>query len=640
MGNALQTLQARLIELCDGERPEGVYRIPGLWISAAGADRKAAAVDPYDFYRGRISEILAAPDAAPLRLNSAGEWSAQAIVYNMFIRHTTAFDHDGNGKLDLPLNAAGFRETGTFLKAIALLPYVRHLGCNTIHCLPVTSIGHDGNKGTLGSPYAIRNPYKLDENLSETFLGLDVETQFAAFVEAAHRLGIRVVLEFVFRTASKDSDWIADHPNWFYWIRAEIPDRAGNETRPDAYGSPSFDEEEMKMIHTRVRKNDFSSLPPPGMRYREMFSPPPEKVEYAEGRYVGFTEKEERLRIPGAFADWPPMDVQPPWNDVTYLKLYDDDRFNYIAYNTVRMYDARLARKEKENRGLWNTILNIIPHYQKKFDIDGVMIDMGHALPMSLKQTLVDRARRNNPDFAFWEENFIISQRSRAEGYNATVGYLPFDQHNPQKHRSFVNERATQGTPIPFFAAAENHNTPRAAARPGGVRYSRMAWIVGNFLPAIPFIHQGFELGETFPVNTGLDFTPAEIARIPSRTLPLFSEGALSWESDEEFTPLMHRIAEIRAEVAQIVTDPSPRSFHILPTSNENILSFVRSTDDEQVRIAVAVNMNCLERVEARLVLPSASEVFRDLLTGKELPLNEQMAVYLFEPGEALVGYL
>ncbi len=640
MGNALQTLHARLIELCGGGHPECVYRVPGLWISPGGGERKAAAVDPYEFYRDRIAEILAAPDAAPLRLNSAGEWSAQAVVYNMFVRHTTAFDHDGNGALDLPLDAAGFRETGTFLKAIALLPYVKHLGCNTIHCLPVTAIGHDGNKGTLGSPYAIRNPYKLDENLSEPFLGLDAETQFAAFVEAAHRLGIRVVLEFVFRTASKDSDWILDHPNWFYWIRADIPDRTAGEAAPDAYGSPSFDEEEMKMIHTRVRKNDFSSLPPPGMRYREMFAPPPEKVEYVDGRYVGFTEKEERLRIPGAFADWPPMDVQPPWNDVTYLKLYDDDRFNYIAYNTVRMYDARLARKENENRGLWNTILNIIPHYQKKFDIDGVMIDMGHALPMSLKQTLVDRARRNNPDFAFWEENFVLSPRSRAEGYNATVGYLPFDQHNPVKHRTFVSERATQGTPIPFFAAAENHNTPRAAVRPGGIRYSRMAWIVGNFLPGIPFIHQGFELGERFPVNTGLDFTPEEIARIPSHTLPLFSEGALSWESDEEFTPLIHRVAEIRAEVAQIVIDPTPRSFHMLPTSNENILAFVRSTDDEQLRIAVVANMNCLEPVDARLVLPASTEAFHDLLTGREFRLEEQMTDYRFEPGEALVGYL
>ena len=77
----------------------------------------------------------------------------------MFVRTTAAFDHNGNGKLDLPLNERGFRETGTFLKAIAMLPYIKRLGATVIHLLPITSIGQDGNKGTLGSPYAIRNPY-------------------------------------------------------------------------------------------------------------------------------------------------------------------------------------------------------------------------------------------------------------------------------------------------------------------------------------------------------------------------------------------------------------------------------------------------------------------------------------------------
>ena len=80
------------------------------------------------------------------------------MIYNLFVRTTTAFDHNGNGTLDLPTNAEGLRETGTFLKAMAMLPYIKRLGATTVHLLPITSIGHDGNKGTLGSPYAIRNP--------------------------------------------------------------------------------------------------------------------------------------------------------------------------------------------------------------------------------------------------------------------------------------------------------------------------------------------------------------------------------------------------------------------------------------------------------------------------------------------------
>jgi hypothetical protein len=75
-----------------------------------------------------------------------------------------AFDHDGDGVLS---SAPGLpRETGTFLKTIALLPYVRSLGCNVLHLLPIASIGQDGRKGALGSPYAMRDPYDLDETLS------------------------------------------------------------------------------------------------------------------------------------------------------------------------------------------------------------------------------------------------------------------------------------------------------------------------------------------------------------------------------------------------------------------------------------------------------------------------------------------
>ena len=60
-----------------------------------------------------------------------------------------------------------------------------------------------------------------------------------------------------------------------------------------------------------------------------------------DGRWVGVLDDGTRVRIPGAFADWPPDDNQPPWTDVTYLRMYDHPDFNYMAYNTIRMYDER-----------------------------------------------------------------------------------------------------------------------------------------------------------------------------------------------------------------------------------------------------------------------------------------------------------
>ncbi len=637
MTNALASLHAKLTDLAP-DCFSTPYRIPSLWLKPdASPDAAVVEVNPIDYFRERVASILFGPEQTPAGFSTGGAWTANAIVYNLFARLTTAWDHDGDGRVGLDDLPGGFRETGTFLKAITLLPYLQAMGINTIHLLPVTSIGQDGNKGNLGSPYAIRNPYRLDERLSEPFLGLDVETEFAAFVEAAHRLGMRVVAEFVFRTAAKDSDWIPDHPNWFYWINADVPDRDGSPENADGYGSPQFSEEELAIINIRVKKNDTSSLPPPPLHHRSLFSESPDTVELEDGRFIGTTDDSRRVRIPGAFADWPPDDVQPPWNDVTYLKLYDHPSFNYIAYNTIRVYDSRLADAQNENRGLWNTIINIIPHFQKNFGIDGVMVDMGHALPRRLMQSIVDRARKVDADFAFWEENFAISARSRQQGYNASVGYLWSDEHLHWKLREFCAMLASNDLPIPFFATPESHNTPRAASRPGGMAFSRMAAAVNALLPGLYFIHQGFELGETYPVNTGLGFTPEQIAALPSHELPLFSVSALSWTNPSEISGFIARLAALRKEWDLVVTDLRAATMELHPFSDERILCFSRVSPDRRFRITIVVNTDAEHEVHGHGALPVDAYSVVDALTDREIGLLDNALAYTFHPGEALI---
>ncbi len=99
---------------------------------------------------------------------------SRAIVYNLFPRVTAAYDHAHDDVLSIDPSPEGWRDTGTLLKCIALLPYIQSLGINTVHLLPITSVGQDGKKGTLGSPYGIRNAYELDHKLAEPALGLDV----------------------------------------------------------------------------------------------------------------------------------------------------------------------------------------------------------------------------------------------------------------------------------------------------------------------------------------------------------------------------------------------------------------------------------------------------------------------------------
>jgi glycosidase len=594
------------------------YAVPGLWLQVSDLQsaKQIVKIDPYRFFLDAIDAIIRSQPETIQRTRSGG-WTGDAVIYNMFVRTTCAFDHDQNGKLDFLANNDGWKETGTFLKAIALLPYVKSLGVNTIHLLPITSVGKDGNKGSLGSPYAIKNPYELDSNLCEPNIGLGVEEEFKAFVEAAHHLGIRVVVEFVFRTSAKDGDWVKEHPDWYYWIKESVEDRQPNSHDETKYGAPVFTHEELQKIHAKVDGGDFNDVLPPHKIFLDMFTDPPEKESIVPvgGTWIGTLPDGVRVRIPGAFADWPPDDSQPPWGDVTYLKMYSHPDFNYIAYNTLRMYDARLARKENINQPLWEKIASIIPHYQKTFGIDGVMIDMGHALPMELKQEMIRRARSIDPDFAFWDENFSVAEQSVKEGYNAVIGYQWIDQQHPSRFKRMLQRFSGEGFALPFFATPESHNTPRAATRTGGIDYAKYAWAVSNFIPAIPFIHSGFELGETYPINTGLDFTKEELMRYPSEQLPLFSEHVYDWLNKNQFVDWISKVSTLRKKFERLVVDPSPQSFIWVETHHHDVIAFIRSADLGKTGLLVVANSNMHHGAHASFEVHTGKKSLPDLLS-------------------------
>jgi starch synthase (maltosyl-transferring) len=637
MLKAIERIKQKLTQpLKAGKGKETDYAVPGLWLDPDGSPARRP-VNPYRFFLDSIGWIENQPQEPLITGTTHGEWSQYAVIYNILVRAATGFDHDGDGQVDLDPIGDGWMETGTFLKAIALLPYIKRLGFNTVHLLPITAIGQDGNKGTLGSPYAIRNPYHLDPRLAEPALGLDVETEFAAFVEAAHHLGLRVVVEFVFRTASKDADWTAEHPEWFYWIRADVPDRTPGSMQEDAYGPPVFAPEELAQIRELATHREHHDLIPPHAIYREMFTPPPERVEMINGRWIGTCADGTHARIPGAFADWPPDDPQPPWGDVTYLRLYDHaDDFNYIAYNTVRMYDRRLARPERVVEPLWEHIVGILPHYQRTFGIDGVMIDMGHALPMELKRRMVDATRRINSDFAFWDENFTIAQQSRDEGYNTVIGNFWWMAYRPEQlANEMLRTCAQAGYPIPFFAAPESHNTPRAAARPGGMNYARLLWALGCLLPALPFCHAGFELGETLPVNTGLDFLPDELPNYPAENLPLFSQATYGWENEPNLIDWIRRTLAMRADYADMVTDATPATFDLLETDNPKTWAIVRRRGERSIGIVFNLDWESTQSLSVRL--PTTRSHLTEMLSGEQVALEDSWLRAEFPPSHCAI---
>ncbi len=530
MSRILEILQKTFMELQQLKTligtsvPKIKVTIPGLWI---GDENTKISIGYKEFLLSQLSLVMSSPGKTCM--SAENHWTNNAIVYNLFVRLFTAYDHNQDGRIgdhaaDITLNADGARETGTFMKSIAMLPYLKKLGINTIHLLPITEIGIAGRKGDLGSPYAIKNPFKIDPLLADPLIPLSVEEQFKAFVDAAHFMGFRIVQEFIFRTAAIDSDWQQTHPEWFYWINDQV-----------AYGPPEFTPQQLEKI-LKIPSGKGKFIPPP-KSYKELFVVPP------------LPGSPNNHKIASAFADWPPNDLQPPWSDVTYLRLYKYDyaaenNFNYIAYNTIRYYDPELAKSQNIYHELWEQIAQNVPYYQQQFNIDGAMIDMGHALPAELKDKIISAARLIDPEFGFWDENFSNKEKTKIEGYNAVIGgaWHRITKRNGFK-RLLIESRKPK--PLPFFGGAETHNTPRFGFN--HLRKKKAAWLLFNLLPdAIPFLHNGFELHEQLPVNTGLNFTKKEIDYFSSLPLPLFNKNKLNWDTQNHILPFIKTIRELR----------------------------------------------------------------------------------------------
>ena len=104
------------------------------------------------------------------------EWSKNATIYQ--------------------INTRQFTPEGTFRAAEAHLPRLKALGVDILWLMPVHPIGEMNRKGSLGSPYAVKDYYGVNPE----FGTLD---DLKHFVQAAHSLGLHVIL-----------DWVANHTAW------------------------------------------------------------------------------------------------------------------------------------------------------------------------------------------------------------------------------------------------------------------------------------------------------------------------------------------------------------------------------------------------------------------------------------------
>ena len=116
-------------------------------------------------------------------------WSYNAVIYEMNIRQLT--------------------EHGTFASAMAHLPLLKNIGIDAIWLMPIYPIGVVERKGSLGSYYSISDYCAINPEFGTI-------EEFSAFVTEAHRLGLKVILDWVANHTSRDAKWLTDKPiDWY-----------------------------------------------------------------------------------------------------------------------------------------------------------------------------------------------------------------------------------------------------------------------------------------------------------------------------------------------------------------------------------------------------------------------------------------
>ena len=146
------------------------------------------------------------------------EWTKDVVIYEVNIRQYT--------------------EEGTFVAFSEHLQELKDMGINTLWFMPIHPISVTNRSGKLGSYYSITDYRKVNPEFGSA-------EDFAELVDTAHKMGFKVMLDWVANHTGWDCAWIKEHPEWY------TQDENGNIISPLNMGWPdvadlNYDNENMR----------------------------------------------------------------------------------------------------------------------------------------------------------------------------------------------------------------------------------------------------------------------------------------------------------------------------------------------------------------------------------------------------------
>ena len=127
-------------------------------------------------------------EAGPYVRLTHPDWSRDAAIYQVNVRQ--------------------FTPEGTLRAAREQLPRLRDLGVRIVWLMPIQPIGEKNRKGSLGSPYAVKDYYGVNPEFGNL-------EDFRAFVTTAHEPGLYVIIDWVANHTAWDNPLVGQHPEWF-----------------------------------------------------------------------------------------------------------------------------------------------------------------------------------------------------------------------------------------------------------------------------------------------------------------------------------------------------------------------------------------------------------------------------------------
>lgn len=119
---------------------------------------------------------------------SQPEWTKNAVIYQV--------------------NTRQFSEKGNFAGVRDKLEHIKELGTELIWLMPIHPIGEKNRKGTLGSPYAVKDYFGINPEFGN-------EEDFQQLVAAIHQLGMKVIIDWVPNHSAWDNPLVQTHPEWY-----------------------------------------------------------------------------------------------------------------------------------------------------------------------------------------------------------------------------------------------------------------------------------------------------------------------------------------------------------------------------------------------------------------------------------------